>query len=100
MKQNRINLKTTLVNSHLLSFSGNVLTIACENDFHLEVIKSNKIYLQEKQKIVFNTVFEMNPVLFDKKNGNKNQTVNDELKDSTHPVVQALIKEFGAEPVL
>jgi DNA polymerase III subunit gamma/tau len=101
MKQNRINLKTTLVNSHLMSFSGNVLTIACENEFHLEVIKSNRTYLQEKQRIVFNTVFDINPVLFDKKKGETNPTtVSDELKESTNPVVQALIREFGAEPIV
>jgi DNA polymerase III subunit gamma/tau len=101
MKQNRINLKTTLVNSHLMSYSGNVLTIACENEFHLEVIKSNRVYLQEKQRIVFNTVFDINAVLFDKKKVETNHTsVSDELKESTNPVVQALIREFGAEPIV
>jgi DNA polymerase III subunit gamma/tau len=101
MKQNRINLKTTLINSHVLSFSGNTLTIACENDFHVEVIKSNRVFLQEKQKIIYNTLFELNPILFDKKKtDNDNNQVSNELKDNTNPVVQALIREFGAEPVV
>lgn len=100
MKQNRINLKTTLINSHPLSFSSNTLTIACENDFHVEVIKSNKMFLQEKQKIVYNTIFEINPVLFENNRNGNNHSVVDELQESTHPVVQALIREFGAEPVV
>jgi DNA polymerase-3 subunit gamma/tau len=98
MKQNRINLKSILSNSRLLNFSGNMLTLACENEFQIEIIRSNKNFLHEKEKIVFGFVFEMNPVVIDKKESPKPN--GSKLKESKHPVVQALLDEFEAEPLV
>jgi hypothetical protein len=98
MKQNRINLKTNLLNSRLLNLNGNVLTLACENEFQAEVIRSNKTFLHEKEKIVFGFAFEMNPVVLDKKETSKSN--NSQLRESKHPVVQALLDEFEAEPLV
>jgi len=98
MKQNRINLKTTLNNSFLKSFENNILTIVCESDFHSEVVKANKQYLLEKIKLVYNTIFEINPIV----NGTKknNASNGESFKTSEHPMIKLLASELDIEPVL
>jgi len=98
MKQNRINLKTTLNNSFLKSFENNILTIVCESDFHSEVVKANKQYLLEKIKIVYKTIFEINPIV----NGTPNNSVSngESFKASEHPMIKLLASELDIEPVL
>ena len=96
MKQNRINLKTNLLNVELLNISGNLLTLGCESEFQTEVIKSNKNFLREKERVVFGFAFDMNPVVVKRKE--KSKSNDSSLRESEHPVVQALLDEFEAEP--
>ena len=98
MKHNRINLKSNLLSSRILNFSENVLTLACENEFQIEIIRSNKNFLHEQERIVFGFTFEMNPVVIDKKETSKPN--DSKLRESKHPVVQALLDEFEAEPLV
>jgi DNA polymerase-3 subunit gamma/tau len=98
MKQNRINLKTSLLGARMLNINGNILTLACDNEFQTEVIKSNKLFLHEKERLVYGFTFEMNPVVVARKKTAK--STDSKLGESKHPIVQALLDEFEAEPLV
>jgi hypothetical protein len=77
----------------------NILSLACDTEFQAEVIKSNKAFLYEKEKVVFGVIFDIKPVVAAGKEKPK-LDASAALQESKHPIVQALLDEFEAESIV
>jgi hypothetical protein len=112
MKFNKINLRSILLTADLTSFENNTLTFVCSSELNANIINNSKVFLQERLEAVYNTRFNLNPVCPEgsqNQNGmngsiSKQQTPknpqNGNSVEKDHPIVQALMREFGAEPII
>ena len=115
MKSNRINIRTILAAANLLSFENNTLTFTCINSFNADLLISAKSFILEKIEAVFKARFNFHPVVSESSetpqfiplqeepdNSPKAQkpVSNPNTVEADHPVVQALMREFGAEPII
>ncbi len=109
VKKERIDLGTMLGDTALLEIDNNRLCIGCPDGFHLEALnaKRNYYYLQKLVEKVYgfklrleakiSTTMASQAVDLDKKTNESQNQTKSEFKQ--HPVVQALIKEFGAREI-
>ena len=99
----RIAVGMVLNQTSLIESRDNKLCIACPDDFHLESlnIKKNRQYLQELAERVYGAKMQLETIL--SSNTNLKPSTNNKtpaaptLKE--HPVVQKLMREFGANPI-
>jgi hypothetical protein len=99
-KHNRMNLRAALSNVRFLNIDNNILTLTCDNEFQCDIIKSNKAFLHEREKTVFGCYFDMVPVVVARKEKILKEGTGSKHAESDHPIVQALLDEFEAEPLL
>jgi DNA polymerase III subunit gamma/tau len=99
----RIAVGTMLGAATPLGIMGNRLQIGCPDDFHLDAFQRNKQFLSETAKKIYGGTIQLEPVVSGKPAASaaiggheKGQQGN---ASSQHPVVQALIREFGAREV-
>lgn len=99
----RIAVGMVLNQTSLIESRDNKLCIACPDDFHLESLnmKKNRQYLQELAERVYGAKMQLETIL----SSNTNQKPSTENKTPTahtlkeHPIVQKLMREFGANPI-
>lgn len=95
VKTARINLGSILSQSRLVDVKNGSVQLACENDFQLNTLRRSKDYLSELSKKVFGTPtpFEIN---ISEGGGKQN---GEEKIEKEHPVIEAMRRELGAEPM-
>ena len=116
----RISLGAMLSEAKIIDMKDNRLRIGCPDDFHLEGLKRNRQFLMELAEKVYGAKVKLETILTNEQS-NPTQTQNITLPQQAsdtrsseraplpkmrendsirnHPVVQALIREFGAKEV-
>lgn len=108
-RKERIALGTMLSETSLMDVRDDRLCIGCPDDFHIDALnlKGNKKYLQELAQKIYGAKVHFETIL-SRNQGNENRPTSftnqsdgeTHTRDlSRHPVVQALIREFGAKPI-
>jgi hypothetical protein len=107
----RIALGTMLSETKLVSFAGDRLRIGCPDDFHLDALTRNREFLSQLAHKVYGSRIRFETILSNdkpdemKRGNNASETPQsnypEKKKDGKdqHPVIQALIREFGAKEV-
>jgi len=95
VKNTRINLGSVLSQSALVDVKNGSMQLSCENDFQLNTLRRNKEFLSEISKRVFGTATPFDIQIDNNKV--KVKKVNGEQKE--HPVIEAMRRELGAEPI-
>ncbi len=110
-RKERIAVGTMLSEANLVDVHNNMLRIGCPDDFHLDGLRRNRQFLQDiahrvyGAKVQLETIISRDPVQPSTQAVNKNPATDRKAEatcDTTgefhdHPVVRALIREFGAE---
>lgn len=93
VKTARINLGSILGQSKLIDVKNGCVQLLCDNDFQLNTLRRSKDYLGEISKTVFGTTapFEISM------NKTEHKPNGEEKKE--HPVIEAMRRELGAEPL-
>jgi DNA polymerase-3 subunit gamma/tau len=105
IRKQRIHVGTLLSESRPLGVNGSTVKVGCRDEFHLTTLKRSKDFLVESaQKIYGKKVrieISLNPAADDVKGNTKASSGNEQSKLSTldHPVIKALMRELGAEPL-
>ena len=104
VRNQRISLGSVMESATLLSASDGTMRIGCGNDFQASSIIRNKVLLSEILQKVFNARMKMEVETSDShqktaatKSGTPPQSATHQEEE--HPVIKALIKELGAEPL-
>jgi len=104
VRNQRISLGSVMESATLLSANNGTIRIGCGNDFQASSITRNKVLLSEILQKVFNARMKMEVETSDSyqkaappKPGSPLQSAH--LNEEEHPVIKALIKELGAEPL-
>jgi DNA polymerase III subunit gamma/tau len=108
MKFNKISIRSILLNSTPVSFENNTLTLDCIDAFHAETITNNKSFIVDRIESVFGTRFNINPsfsgnseVKIDNPSDDTGQSAdNSGTLENNHPIIQTLMREFDAEPII
>ena len=105
VRNQRISLGSVMESATLLSANNGTVRIGCGNDFQASSITRNKLLLSEILQKVFNARMKMEVEISDSyqravapKPGTGDPQVQT-AQEEDHPVIQALIKELGAEPL-
>jgi hypothetical protein len=103
-QRQRLSLASILDSSKVLGASGGVVRIGCSNDFQASSITRGRELLAEVFHKVFNGRARINVEISDDLHGPATPDPDGERKRSAtitsdHPVIQAIIKELGAEPL-
>ncbi len=95
VKTARINLGSILSQSKLVDVKNGCVQLSCENDFQFNTLRRSKEYLGEISKRVFGTAtpFEISM----NEGGVKHN--GEEKNEKEHPVIEAMRRELGAEPM-
>jgi DNA polymerase-3 subunit gamma/tau len=105
IRKQRIHVATHLSESRPLGVDGSIVRVGCRDEFHLTTLKRSKDFLVESaQKVYGKKVrieISLNPVADDRKENTKESPGVEQSKASTldHPVIKALMRELGAEPL-
>jgi len=97
----RISLGSVLEGTSVLGVKGDAVRVGCTDDFVISSIKRNKQALQEILQSVMNTGIHLEPER-DPQLIRKGTPESDKSGDATpteHPVVLAMMRELGAEPL-
>jgi DNA polymerase-3 subunit gamma/tau len=105
-RKSKIMLGTMLGESRLIAFQQDRLRIGCPDDFHLDQLKRNRQYLTEVAHKVYGAKVLLETMLAreDSPGAPPAEATTEPAADASrpakpllqHPVVQALIREFGA----
>ncbi|MBI4548076.1 MAG: DNA polymerase III subunit gamma/tau [Ignavibacteriae bacterium] len=108
-RTHRIALGTMLNESKLIEVRDDRLYIGCPDDFHLDALKRNRQFLSELAEKIYGARVRLEAMLSGEQSSpsksdqpraidtsDKQDSHNELLQ---HPVVQALIQKFGAQPV-
>jgi len=102
-KEKRISLGLTLEAAKILDVKGSVVTLGCEDDFAVSSIKRYRRELQETYRNLLKGSVQLEPELLRvSTNAGEKDNQGEEAQDQKlddHPVVKALIRELGAEPL-
>jgi DNA polymerase-3 subunit gamma/tau len=105
IRKQRIHVGTLLSESRPLGVNGSTVKVGCRDEFHLTTLKRSKDFLVESaQKVYGKKVrieISLNSSANDVKGNTKASGGNEQSKLSTldHPVIKALMRELGAEPL-
>ena len=103
VRRQRISLGSELESATLLSVNGGTMRIGCSNEYQAASIKRSKVFLGEIIKTVFSLHLQLEVEII----GNEQKSVErassapppERSPSDEHPVIKALIKELGAEPI-
>jgi DNA polymerase-3 subunit gamma/tau len=103
-QRQRLSLASILDSSKLLGVSEGIVRIGCSNDFQASSITRGRELLSEVFHKVFNGRARIDVEISDDLHGPQTHGPENDHKPSTspvgdHPVIQAIIKELGAEPL-
>lgn len=100
-RKERIDLWAFLGESKPLEIRGDKLQIGCPDNFHLDTFRRNRDYISQLAQKVYGGKVKLEAILSSAPPSPLEKPGNDSEKKGTihHPVIQALIREFGAEPV-
>jgi DNA polymerase-3 subunit gamma/tau len=105
IRKQRIHVGTLLSESRPLGVNGSTVKVGCRDEFHLATLKRSKDFLVESaQKVYGKKVrieISLNSAADDVKESTEASSGNEQSKISTldHPVIKALMRELGAEPL-
>jgi DNA polymerase-3 subunit gamma/tau len=105
IRKQRIHVGTLLSQSRPLAVDDGVVKLGCRDEFHLTTLKRSREFLvQSAQRIYGKKVrFELSltPLAEDGEEKKGEPSGNEQSKLSTldHPVIKALMRELGAEPL-
>jgi len=101
-RKERIDLWAFLGESKPLEIRGDKLQIGCPDNFHLDTFKRNRDYISQLAQKVYGGKVKLEAILSSAPPSPLEKPENDSEKKGTlqHPVIQALIREFGAEQVV
>jgi DNA polymerase-3 subunit gamma/tau len=109
VRQSRISVGTALGVSSILDVNESEVRIACPDDYHLSSLKRNKEFLTESFHKVTGRRVHIEPVLYAKSQTPLSQRTSPTDQPSAtpvvagttaeHPVIRALRRELGAEPI-
>jgi DNA polymerase III subunit gamma/tau len=92
VRNERINLGSVLGQSTLIDVQRGYMTLRCDNDYQLNTIKRHKDFLSTMCERVFGAKTGINVSL------NNTPSAVEEVENE-HPVIGALRRELGAEPI-
>ncbi|MCK5572871.1 MAG: DNA polymerase III subunit gamma/tau [Bacteroidetes bacterium] len=97
----RISLGSVLETSRFRSVEGNTIVIGCPAEFQLSSIKRNHEALAKIFESLFHVTVRIQAALDSQqqKEGGSEETAAESSPDSEHPVIAALRRELGAEPL-
>ena len=100
-RHERIDLWAFLGEARPVEIQGDKLQISCPDSFHLDTFKRNRDYISQLAEKVYGGKMKLEAIISSASSPSPEQSVKETKKDDTlqHPVVQALIREFGAEQV-
>ncbi len=100
-RKERIDLWAFLGESRPIEVHGDKLQIGCPDNFHLDTFKRNREYISQLAQKIYGGKVKLEAILSSVPPGPVEKNRNEPEKKGTiqHPVIQALIREFGAEPV-
>ncbi|MBI5475881.1 MAG: DNA polymerase III subunit gamma/tau [Ignavibacteriales bacterium] len=109
-KKERIAIGTMLSETSFVDIKNDRLCISCPDDFHADNlnINRNRQYLQDLAERIYGAKVQLETILSTQNNfpvSTSHQSDQTEIKHSTrsssqkHPVIEALIKEFGVKPI-
>ena len=105
IRKQRIHVGTLLSESRPLGVDGGIVRVGCRDEFHLTTLKRSKDFLVESAHRVYGKKvrieISLSPVADDGKENTRESSGNEQSKLSTldHPVIKALMRELGAEPL-
>ena len=107
-RKERIAIGTMLSETSFIDINNDRICIGCPDDFHADTLNLNKNrqYLQEIAERVYGAKIQLETILSSKTNS---PAISKQIESSQenqsqplvqqHPVIQALVKEFGAKPI-
>jgi len=96
----RISLGTAIEGTRVLAVSGPVVRVGCDTEFAVSSIKRCKLEIQEALQKRLHSRIQIEPVLDRQPAAERTVESGDvELPVDEHPVVRAMIRELGAEPL-
>jgi DNA polymerase-3 subunit gamma/tau len=105
IRKQRIHVGTLLSESRPLGVNGSVVRVGCRDEFHLTTLKRSKDFLVESAQKVYGKKIRLEISLNSVGDAGKENTKasggNERSNPSTldHPVIKALMRELGAEPL-
>jgi DNA polymerase-3 subunit gamma/tau len=103
MKKKRISLGMTLESARVLGVQANQIRVGVQDDFAISSLKRYKVELQEILGGILGTRVQLEPQQDPEASRPKGpsmpQVENLNAQPEEHPVVKALIRELGAEPL-
>jgi len=107
-RRQRIALGTLLSAANLIDVQNNMLRIGCPDDFHLDGLRRNRQFLQEIAQRVYGAKVQLEAIISQQPAITRTVAPATDSSapaaavapdPSRHPVLQALIREFGAREV-
>lgn len=86
----RVAVGTMLGKSHLKSIEGDTLRVICPDDIHLTMLSRNKEFLTDLAQQIYGAKVRFETIL---------STDSTAPPKKEHPVIEALKRELGAEPI-
>ncbi len=103
-RKERIAVGTMLSETRLMDVRENRLCIGCPDDFHLDALQRNRQFIQELAQRVYGAKVQLEGIVAAHEGRVAPEPVREPAGSphealSRHPVIQALIREFGAKEV-
>ncbi len=106
VSRQRIAIGSILSETSLVEVNGNQLRVACPDDFHLDTLKRNKQFLADLAQGMFGAKIRLDTILARVPSAEKPTPGANETPESVpqeepqhYPVIDALIREFGAKKI-
>ena len=104
LKEKRIALGMALDGTSVLAVHGHLIKVGCRDEFTTSSIKRYKQELQDSLQHVLNARVQIEPVLDQslpptQRSGGEKVASVQKIAVEEHPVVKAMIRELGAEPI-
>jgi DNA polymerase III subunit gamma/tau len=107
-RKERIVIGTMLSETSFIDIKNNRLCISCPDDFHADTlnINRNRQYLQDLAERVYGAKVQLETILSSQQNFSDTSTKHEPSEpqqsptsSQKHPVIQALVREFGVKPI-
>jgi hypothetical protein len=99
VRRQRISLGSVLESARFLGVRGTTIRIGCVNDFQMSAVTRNKEFLSEILNTVLHVHARVEPELVDEQQSASGAGVSHTAPAEDHPVIAAMRRELGAEPV-
>jgi hypothetical protein len=90
-----------LSNTNLITVNSNRLQVGCPDGFHIDALKRYRQFFTELAQKVYGTKVQFDTILSEQTSIHDPQPVASKPTNGIHlhPIVQALVREFGAKEV-